>query len=85
MSKYSKKIKVTDSQIEVIKRGLMLELEYCLNETDNSDEFCGPCGGYSTEIESYLMVLQVLELPEYEKYSKLWEQRQKEYNIAITE
>ncbi|MCQ2081645.1 MAG: hypothetical protein MJZ11_08295 [Lachnospiraceae bacterium] len=30
-------------------------------------------------------VLKVLELPEYEKYSKLWEQRKKEYNIAITE
>lgn len=85
MSKYTKEITVTDTQIEVIRRGLILDLEYCLNETDNNDEAYGPCGGYRIEIDSYLMVLKVLGLPEHEKYSKLWEQRKKEYNIAITE
>lgn len=85
MSKYTKEITVTNTQIEVIKRGLIYDLEYRLNETDNSDEAYGPCGGYRIEIESHLMVLKVLGLPEYEKYSKLWEQRQEEYNIAITE
>ncbi|MCQ2081643.1 MAG: hypothetical protein MJZ11_08285 [Lachnospiraceae bacterium] len=53
MSKYAKEITVTDTQIEVIKRGLIYDLEYCLNETDNSDEAYGPCGGYRTEINSY--------------------------------
>lgn len=85
MSKYTKEITVTDTQIEVIKRGLIYDLEYRLNETDNSDEVHGPCGGYRTEINSYLTVLKILELPEYEHYAELWEQRKKEYNIAITE
>ena len=78
------KFTVTDEESKVIRDGLVMNLEYYLNCTDNDNEGFGPCGGYHAEIDGMLMTLKVLKIPEYEQYAELWEQRKKEYNIAIT-